>query len=448
MIRCLQLCVATLTTALLVATAALRADSKPEAATDEVARLVATMKGSDLRAFFGAAMNIEQQLAKKDKAADELAAALLKQKTAFVTNVDVVKMIDGLVAAGKQATAAEVLMYIAQGQQTVKALKRGHVIVGQVVVADHKTSPEMVMAQMPILPDGYFAGPVGDLQRPVGFRAQGCENLDVPLAGKEGDVVYVGTVTLKPLSKDHEATLKGKLVLDGAKTADSAQVRLMLGVAGINTPHNGYSPRRRWPDPITASVDAKGEFTVSGLCPSQYYLQVQAKDHTGVSKTVEFKAGEVLDLGEVRLMSTDLGFYIGQPAPKTEELKWEKDYASALKRAQAEKKPMLVMMTATWCGWCKKLEHDTLSDPWVRHFLSGFVLVKAFEDKDVEKKYGCGGYPTLVFTDSEGKLIHKTVGYEERLSFSTEVCRAYTKMHEKLPVALKTLVAKKVIHVD
>ena len=316
-------------------------------------------------------------------------------------------------------------------------------IVGQVVVADQKTSPEMVMAQMPILSDGYFAGAVGDLHRPVGFRAEGYENLDVPLAGKQGDVVYVGTVTLKPLSKDHEATLKGKVVLDGAKTADSAQVQLMLGVAGVNTPHNGYSPRRRWPDALTVPVDAKGEFTVSGLCPSQYHLQIQAKDHTGLAKAVNFKPGEVLDLGTVRLMSTDLGFYIGQPPPKTEELKWEKDYASALKRAQAEKKPMLVMMTATWCGWCKKLEHDTLSDAWVRHFLSGFVLVKAFEDKAVEKQYGCGGYPTLVFTDSEGKLIHKVVGYEERLSFSTDVCRAYRKMHEKLPVVPKPSSARK-----
>ncbi|HZU34521.1 MAG TPA: thioredoxin family protein [Gemmataceae bacterium] len=139
-----------------------------------------------------------------------------------------------------------------------------------------------------------------------------------------------------------------------------------------------------------------------------------------------FKPGQVMDLGTVRLMTTDLGFYIGEPAPKTEELKWEKDYASALKRAQAEKKPMLVMMTATWCGWCKKLEHDTLRDAWVRSFLSGFVLVKAFEDKDVEKRYGCSGYPTLVFTDSDGKLIHKVVGYEEWLSFSTDVCRGVT----------------------
>ena len=123
MIRCLPLCVAVLTISLLVATATLRGDPKPEAATDEVARLVETLKGSDLRAFFGAAMKIEQQLAKKDKAADELAAALLKQKMAFVTNADVVKMIDGLAAANKKGAAAEVLMYIAQGQQTVKACK-------------------------------------------------------------------------------------------------------------------------------------------------------------------------------------------------------------------------------------------------------------------------------------------------------------------------------------
>src|SRR5207253_280925 len=83
-----------------------------------------------------------------------------------------------------------------------------------------------------------------------------------------------------------------------------------------------------------------------------------------------------------------------------------------------------VMMTATWCGWCKVLEKETLSDPWVRHFLSGFVLVKAYEDRAVEQKYGLSGYPTLVFTDSAGKSVHKTVGHQAQLPFSRECARA------------------------
>src|SRR5262245_59671569 len=62
-------------------------------------------------------------------------------------------------------------------------------------------------------------------------------------------------------------------------------------------------------------------------------------------------------------------------------LAWEKDYPSAITKAKAEKKPLMIMMTATWCGPCKMLEKETLDDPWVRYFLSNFVVVKAYEDK-------------------------------------------------------------------
>src|SRR5262249_42486395 len=81
------------------------------------------------------------------------------------------------------------------------------------------------------------------------------------------------------------------------------------------------------------------------------------------------------------------------------ELVGEKDYRSEIKKAKAEKKPLMILMTATWCGPCKLLEKETLDDPWVRYFLSDFVVVKSCEDKDVENAYGLTTYPTLVFTD-------------------------------------------------
>ncbi len=108
---------------------------------------------------------------------------------------------------------------------------------------------------------------------------------------------------------------------------------------------------------------------------------------------------------------------------------------------------MLVMMTATWCGWCKKLEADTLDDPWVRHFLAGFVLVKAFQDKDVDQKYGCG-YPTLVFTDDAGELAHKTAGYKLPMPFAAECARAFKKLALAPRPELKTLLDKKLVTAD
>ena len=269
----------------------------------------------------------------------------------------------------------------------------------------------MVMAQMPIFEDGYFVGEIGKLDRPISFRSHGYKDLDVQLKDKDGDVVYVGQVKLKPLDKADQASLKGRVVLDGNSSAQSAVVTLSVAMGPINTPHNGYSGRMRWPEGLKVPVSETGEFQIDGLNPSEYNVIATADGHVDLYKKFTLVAGQQLETETLRLFNSDLGFYIGKPAPPTEELAWEPDYKTALKRAETEKKPLLVMMTATWCGPCQLLEKQTLNDAWIRHFLSSFVVVKAYEDREVEQKYGLRGYPTLVFIDSSGKSVHTCVGY-------------------------------------
>ena len=151
---------------------------------------------------------------------------------------------------------------------------------------------------------------------------------------------------------------------------------------------------------------------------------ITAEGHVDAHKKVTLTAGQQSNLDDLRLFNSDLGFYIEKPAPDVGELAWEPDFNTALERAQSEKRPLLVMMTATWCGPCKMLEQQTLSDAWIRHFLSPFVVVKAYEDREVEKKYGLRGYPTLVFVDSDGKAVHTCVGYMPAFSFAGHCAQA------------------------
>jgi thiol-disulfide isomerase/thioredoxin len=424
------------------------AAQEPKAKSSEGEKLVEVFKGSD-RASFSKVMNeLQGKLSKGGAVAEELARDLLELPAEFVSDDVTLKLLRTIADNGKPVVAAELLLRIVQSRSTVKALKRGNVVVGQLIVADGVCDPELVMAQMPILTDGYFAGEIGDVKRPLCFRAHGYQNLDVPLEGKNGDVFCVGKVTLKPLTDEQKASLKGKVTLDAAKSSGSAVLTINMNVGPVNTPHNGYSPRRRWPEAITVPVSENGEFSISGLSPSGYFVQVTAKDHVQYRNTVKFNPGEQLDVGTYRLFANDLGFYVGKPAPKSGELAWEKDYETALSRAKAEKKPLMVMMTATWCGPCKMLEKQTLDEPWTRYFLSEFVIVKAYEDKDVEKTYGLTGYPTLVFTDSEGKAAYTTVGYKEVLPFAMECAKAYRKLNMKTPSELQTLIEKKIIVLD
>jgi thiol-disulfide isomerase/thioredoxin len=399
--------------------------------------------------FHVAASQLDQALERAGQPADDLARALLRKKGEVVSDGEVGKLLDS-VAQRKPALAARFLVQIARARFVAQGSKgSAHVAVGQLEVADGKVDPTMVMAQTPILEEGWFATEVGDLKRSLSFRSHGYQDLVVRLRDTEADVLCVGRVTLKPLPVDERASLKGRVVLDGAADASPAVVHLTVDIGPIvNTPSGGYSPRRSWPEGLSVPVSKDGQFVVEGLNPSDYYLRVSADGHVEFGRRVRLAPGGTLDVGTYRLLSSDLGFYLGKAAPKTEELAWEKDYASALKRAAAEKKPLLVMMTATWCGPCKLLEEKTLNDPWVRHFLSSFVVVKAYEDKEVERTYGLSGYPTLVFTDSSGKLAHKCVGYMPVINFSTECAKAFKALSVEPPSEMRKLIEKGMIKTE
>jgi thiol-disulfide isomerase/thioredoxin len=334
---------------------------------------------------------------------------------------------------------------------------QGTYAVGRLVVADGKFSPPDVMFQVPLTAEGYFATEIGDPSGSLAFRAPGYNNLDVPLTAADADeeasdgqapAIVLGDVTMQPLGADQAATLHGRVAPDDAEKAKSAEVTLSLGMGPSNTPHGGYSPRKGWPEPMTVEVNEDGTFDVSGLNPSEYSVSITADDHAALRKSITLEPGEKHDAGELTLRSTDLGFYIGAEKPDVPELAWEKDFDTALERAKTENRPLFVMMTATWCGPCKMLERDSLSNIWIRKFLEPFVVVQAFEVDEVEKKYGLQGYPTLVFADSSGKKRFKSVGYQPAIDFAATVAKGLTAVEQEMPAELQTLIDKEIITVE
>ena len=113
------------------------------------------------------------------------------------------------------------------------------------------------------------------------------------------------------------------------------------------------------------------------------------------------------------------------PAFGADSLPWEKDYATALAKAKAEKRPLFLMLTATWCGPCKMLEGQTLLAPAIRSGLKEFVWVKAYEDAALNKRFNLAGYPTLVFLDpSTERILAYSNGYEPPGPFLRHVIEA------------------------
>jgi thioredoxin-related protein len=105
---------------------------------------------------------------------------------------------------------------------------------------------------------------------------------------------------------------------------------------------------------------------------------------------------------------------------------WTEDVQSAVKRAEAESKDLLLLYTGSdWCPPCKKLEEEVLSkEEFLREAAANMVLVKfdfpqqikqsddlIQQNKEWGEKYAISGYPTIVLVD-KNLLPFGIVGYE------------------------------------
>lgn len=87
-----------------------------------------------------------------------------------------------------------------------------------------------------------------------------------------------------------------------------------------------------------------------------------------------------------------------------------------LSKAKTEKKLIFMDAYTTWCGPCKMMSRNVFPNSNVGDFFNeNFISVKMDmehgEGVDLAKKYTVVAYPTLLFLDSDGEVIHRTAGY-------------------------------------
>ena len=100
------------------------------------------------------------------------------------------------------------------------------------------------------------------------------------------------------------------------------------------------------------------------------------------------------------------------------------NYDSALKDAKAQNKTVMVIFDQDSCSYCDLFKQDTLSNSKVQEKLnSGFVpvVVDINKDYDLASKYKVFGTPSVVFSDSNGKEIHRIGGYVDANEFLEEI---------------------------
>lgn len=90
-------------------------------------------------------------------------------------------------------------------------------------------------------------------------------------------------------------------------------------------------------------------------------------------------------------------------------------FAEALAKAKAENKMVFMDCFTTWCGPCKMMSKEVfplkdVGDYFNQHFVSLKVDMEKGEGIELAKTYNVQAFPTLLFMDAAGKVVHTKVG--------------------------------------
>lgn len=116
------------------------------------------------------------------------------------------------------------------------------------------------------------------------------------------------------------------------------------------------------------------------------------------------------------------------PAP-AQDVQWRPDYGAARREAAENKRPIALILSAEYCGWCKHLDATTLRNPEVVGLLNErFVPLKVAGD-DPRNAYLVNGlriqgYPAIVTISTGGTVRETHEGYLDVPDFLALLRRA------------------------
>lgn len=104
---------------------------------------------------------------------------------------------------------------------------------------------------------------------------------------------------------------------------------------------------------------------------------------------------------------------------------WVQSLDEALKQAKAEKKPVMIEFYQSWQQWCKVLDERTLANPEIVALSNKFVCLRVDAEKSeaLAQKYEVKSYPTVVYLNPAGELIHRVVGFVPAAPFKSEMTK-------------------------
>lgn len=103
------------------------------------------------------------------------------------------------------------------------------------------------------------------------------------------------------------------------------------------------------------------------------------------------------------------------------------DFESLLAEAARSKKLVMLDFWTSWCGWCKRLDAETLASPAVvtalKDVLCSSVDAESESGRPIAERYKPSGFPCLVFLDADGLERDRISGFLAPAEFLIELRR-------------------------
>lgn len=97
-------------------------------------------------------------------------------------------------------------------------------------------------------------------------------------------------------------------------------------------------------------------------------------------------------------------------------------FKAALAKAKKEKKLIFLDAYASWCGPCKLMAKNIFTlapvgEYYNSHFINAKLDMEKGEGIALAKKFKVNAYPTYLFINGNGEVVHRTLGYVEEKDF-------------------------------
>jgi thiol-disulfide isomerase/thioredoxin len=97
-------------------------------------------------------------------------------------------------------------------------------------------------------------------------------------------------------------------------------------------------------------------------------------------------------------------------------------WAEILAKAKQQNKYVFVDAYTTWCGPCKWMDKNVFptaeaGEYFNKNFVNAKIDMEKGEGLDIAKKYSVQAYPTYLYVDGNGDLVHRVVGSMETPKF-------------------------------